>query len=171
MPRPGSGSAGWRAGVAGSSSTADQCSTWDSGHRPPERGGAGVVGDAPPASRAALASPSAMPSIRPRAAAGAPSVAVSRLGSRAVPGMDCGPAFAGSPSHRQTQLRTLEHGQPGATDLSQGGRACCVRRHCCATCVGRLRRCLRGQSKTVHCERSRHVDPDCLMEPKAGPGR
>jgi len=39
---------------------------------------------APPASRAAPASPSEMPSMRPRAAAGAPRVTVSRLGSRAV---------------------------------------------------------------------------------------
>ena len=57
---------------------------WWCSHRPPERGGAGGRRRCPPASRAAPASPSAMPSIRPRAAAGAPSVAVSRLGSRAV---------------------------------------------------------------------------------------
>jgi hypothetical protein len=46
--------------------------------------GGGVATDRP----SSAGSPSAMPSIRPRAAAGAPSVAVSRLGSRAV-GISC----------------------------------------------------------------------------------
>src|SRR4029450_11533043 len=68
---------------------------------------------APPASRAMPARPSAMPSISPRAAAGAPRVAVSRLGSRAV-----GISWPVSDS----KLAAPMPATPGLSQRSRGGR-------------------------------------------------
>jgi hypothetical protein len=101
--------------ATGSTRNFGKTAVWCS-HRPPERGGAGRR-RCPPACRAAPASPSASPSIRPSAAAGAPSVAVSRLGSRAVEsrglvGQEAGRSDARPVPASAPAARSLHHSWP-----------------------------------------------------------